>query len=120
MEDRIDRLEERIQRHEERMTRLEISQAELASDLRGINGKLDRILAQIEHILENFVSTPSCAARVDHIKQDINGLGAKLRNTVEQYETHIRYHWSRADKMATWMTTTIIGVFVIGKMAKVW
>lgn len=113
MQDKLDALEKRV-------TALEISRAETNSELRSINGKLDQLIRTTENIVENFVSTPTCLARLSGMKEDMNGLGSKLRGAVEEFNTHIKDHWTKADRMATWLSTALIGAFIIGKIAKIW
>jgi chromosome segregation ATPase len=112
----LDKLEEL----EKRVTALEISRAETNSELRSINGKLDQLIRTTENIVENFVSTPTCMARQQNMKEDLNGMGSKLRKATEDFNAHIKDHWTKADRMATWLSTALIGAFIIGKLAKVW
>ena len=120
MEDRLERLEEKIQRHEERMTKIEISQAETTVELKNISGKQDQVLQLVQKIEGQFVSRGACDALQSQIKNDVDRIGDKCRDTMKSFNDHIKEHWSKSDRMATWLTTTLVGVFIIGKIAKVW
>lgn len=113
-------MEDKLHELEKRVTALEIARAGTAEELKAICEKINRVLASIEDIVANFVSTPTCLARNDAVKKDLDGLGGKVRVVMEKFDGHITDHWSKADRMATWLSTALIGAFIIGKIAKIW
>lgn len=113
-------MDDKLLELEKRVTALEISRAETNMELRSLNDKMDRVIRATESIAENFVSTPTCLARQDGLKEDLNGLGAKVRKSIEDFNAHIKDHWSKADRYASWITTALISAFILAKIAKVW
>jgi len=113
-------MDDKIFELEKRVTALEISRAETNGELRSLNDKMDRVIRATESIAENFVSTPTCLARQAGLKEDLNGLGAKVRKSIEDFNTHIKDHWSKADRYSSWITTALISGFIITKIAKLW
>lgn len=113
-------LDDKIIELEKRVAALEIYRAETNMELRALNGKMDRVIRATESIAENFVSTPTCLARQEGLKDDLNGIGVKVRKTIEDFNAHIKDHWNKADRYSSWITTALISAFIIAKIAKVW
>lgn len=111
--------EERILKLEERVNRLEAAQEGQRVELVSVNKKLDQILIAIAHIQENFVSVPTCLAKNENTRDDINGVGKNLRDLSVDFKEHVKYHWNKTDRFATWLTTASIGVYILGKIAKI-
>ena len=117
---RIETLEKRLDKQEDRLVKIEVAQGEHKSDLHSMDDKLDQLLVRTEHIQTNFVSSPTCLAKMEGTKEDVNGLGKKVRNSITAFNDHIHAHLSKADRYVTWITGILLLTFVIGKMAKAW
>jgi hypothetical protein len=112
-------MQDKLSELEKRVTALEISRGETSMELKSINGKLDTLIRQTETIVENFVSTPTCEARQGALKNDVDGIGAKVRGVVADFNNHIQAHWGKADRYVIWINTALLGL-AFSKLAKLW
>lgn len=112
-------MDDKLLELEKRVTALEISRAETNMELRSLNDKMDRVIRATESIAENFVSTPTCLARQEGLKDDLNGIGVKVRKSIEDFNAHIKDHWTKADRYVVWINTALLGA-LLTKIFKLW
>ena len=115
---RLEILEKDMQLVKEDIVTIKVGQASTDGKLNSIEEKLDRVI-QIETQREQrFQEKVVCEMARVNIKEDIDGLGDKCRDTNKQFSEHEKMHFRKADRYATWITTALLSFFVIAKLAK--
>jgi hypothetical protein len=115
---RIEKLEQELEVVKADIVVIKVGQAKTDSKLDSIDEKLDRII-QIDNQWEKrFQEKGACEVVRLNLKEDINGLGDKARTIREDFQEHEKMHWKKADRYATWLTTSMVAVFIIAKLAK--
>jgi len=112
-----DQIERSINELKERINKIEASQAMRDVTLKNIEQKIDHLTDMSEKNDVKYQNREHCDQLSIFQARELEIMTKRMDTSEQKFETHMKDHYSKADRLATWLTTAMVSAFVIAKMA---
>lgn len=113
-------VEAKITEHDQKISKLENFEVRVSEQYNTIQGRLDSIEQKLDRNEEKYVNRDMCKTLCAQHKQDIDNIGRIARGNAEDLQMHLLRHNDKTEKYLYWISTALIGIFIVGKIAKAW